>query len=111
MAPGAAPGPWVDVEWLLTAPDDDLLDDATLGRWYVPKRDASVLRRNGIVVLGNLVHDGRARPEDLDLLVPFLEGADPVLAEHAEWAAVRGGRPDLLDPSPVRQDVADGPTT
>ena len=111
MAPGAAPGPWVDVEWLLTAPDDELLDDATVGRWYIPKRDASVLRRNGIVVLGNLVHDGRARPEDLDLLVPFLEGPDPVLAEHAEWAARRGGRADLLLPVPVRQDDADGPTT
>jgi epoxyqueuosine reductase len=111
MSPGAAPGPWVDVQWLLTAPDEELLDDATVGRWYIPKRDASVLRRNGIVVLGNLVHDGRAGPEALDLLVPFLEGSDPLLAEHAAWAARRGGRADLLPALPVRQDVADGPPT
>ena len=109
--PGAPPGPWVDVAWLLTAPDDELLDRDRLGRWYVPRRDASVLRRNGLVVLGNLGHDGRASAEELELLVPYLHGDDPLLAEHARWAARRAGRADLLDPARVRQDDGDGPAT
>lgn len=110
-APGASPGPWVDLAWLLTASDDDLMDREHLGRWYVPQRDPAVLRRNGLVVLGNLGHEGRASARDLELLVPYLEGDDPLLAEHAAWAAARAGRADLLGPSAVRQDERDGPPT
>lgn len=93
--PGAAAtdldGTWVQVSWLLTAPDEELL--ARVGRWYVPRRDPRYLRRNALVVLGN-VGDGSS-PEVEQLLRAHLEGPDPMLAEHAAWAARRLGRGDL----------------
>ncbi len=86
---GAAPDvqAWVDVLELLDASDADLLDRH--GRWYVPERDPRWIRRNALVVLGNIgdPHDERTR-RTLDR---YRVGADPVLAEHAEWAAAQLG--------------------
>ncbi|MFM7070128.1 MAG: tRNA epoxyqueuosine(34) reductase QueG, partial [Actinomycetes bacterium] len=92
--PPAAPGSWVDVEWLLTAPDDELLHRGRLGRWYVPDRDASVLRRNALIVLGNIADP--TDPVVERLLTDYLDGADDLLAGHAAWAALRLGRGDVL---------------
>lgn len=89
-----APGSWVDLEWLLTADDDELL--ARVGRWYVPRREARYLRRNALVVLGNT-----ADPDDPtvpELLGRHLDGEDDLVAAHATWAAVQLGRRDLLEP-------------
>lgn len=99
--PGAGAQPWVDLVDLLAATDDELL--ARHGRWYVPKRQARYLRRNALVVLGN-VGDGRSPPV-LDALQAALASPDPLLRGHAAWAAKRMGRPDLAagsadDPDP-----------
>ena len=54
----------VDVLDLLAASDDDLL--ARHGRWYIPRRQPRYLRRNALVVLGNVGDPadraGRSRP-------------------------------------------------
>ena len=77
---------------LIPADDDSLM--AEVGRWYIPGRDPRYLRRNALVVLGN-VGDGRD-PETVATLSRWIAAADEVLAEHARWAAGRLGRDDLV---------------
>jgi epoxyqueuosine reductase len=98
-AEGGGPGAWVELEWLLSATDDELLE--ALGAWYIPRRDARYLRRNALVVLGNLAQP----PPDrlVDLLARWLGGDDPMLVEHAGWAARRLG----LDPLGAEASVAE----
>ena len=78
---------WVDVLDLLGAPDGELLD--RYGRWYLADRDPIWLRRNALVVLGNIgdASDGRTR----SVLARYREHPDPLLREHADWAAARLG--------------------
>ena len=83
---------WVPVLEVLAASDDDLL--ARHGRWYIPRRQPRYLRRNALVVLGN-VGDG-ADPEVEAALRRALADPDPMLRSHAAWAAERLGRADLL---------------
>jgi epoxyqueuosine reductase len=81
----------VELEDLLSLPDQELL--ARFGRWYIPRRDPRYLRRNALVVLGN-VGDGHD-PRTVALLQRWLAVDDALLREHAEWAARRLGRSDL----------------
>ncbi|HKA82809.1 MAG TPA: tRNA epoxyqueuosine(34) reductase QueG [Acidimicrobiales bacterium] len=97
-ASGAAPGaePVVDLLDMLAAGDDELM--ARHGRWYVPRRQARYLRRNALVVLGNV-----ADPQDPAVaasLCRALADGDPLVRGHAVWAARRLGRPDLLGAVP-----------
>jgi epoxyqueuosine reductase len=85
----------VDLAGMLTATDQALLE--AHGRWYIARRDPQVLRRNALVALGN-VGDG-TDPSTVAALRRHLGGGDPLLAEHAAWAARRLGRPDLVDPA------------
>jgi epoxyqueuosine reductase len=84
--------PWVSLVELLDLDDDTLL--LRFARWYVPHRQARYLRRNALVALGN-VGDGAA-PEVERVLRRALASDDPLLREHAAWAAERLGRHDLL---------------
>jgi epoxyqueuosine reductase len=84
--------PAVDVLWLLRATDDDLM--ATLGRWYIPRREPRYLRRNALIVLGNTGDPGDAAV--VGALERALTNTDPIVRAHAVWAAARLGRPDLL---------------
>jgi epoxyqueuosine reductase len=100
----------VDVLEILSATDDELLQ--RYGRWYVPRRDPRYLRRNALVVLGNV-----GLPQDAAVeaaLLRYLQHDDELLRSHAVWAALRLGRADLVDatqvgrpePSPlVRQEI------
>jgi epoxyqueuosine reductase len=85
--------PRVEVLRLLGAVDAELL--AEFGRWYIPGRDPRYLRRNALVVLGN-VGDG-GDPEVVATLARWIGGDDALLAEHARWAAIQLGRSDLVD--------------
>jgi epoxyqueuosine reductase len=85
--------PHVDLLGLLEATDAELL--AAHGRWYLAGRDPRILRRNALVALGN-TGDG-SDPATEAALVRYLDEGDPMLAEHAEWAAHRLGRHDLTD--------------
>ena len=92
--PPAADGDeaWVPVLEVLAASDDELL--ARHGRWYIPRRQPRYLRRNALVVLGN-VGDG-GDPDVEAALRRALSDPDPMLRSHAAWAAARLGRPDLV---------------
>lgn len=73
-------------------------DDESLGRrvqrWYVPGRDVKVVRRNALVVLGNV---GDSADDSVRLTVErYLRHDDEILRAHAVWAARRLGLDDLL---------------
>jgi epoxyqueuosine reductase len=85
-------GAFVDLLDLLAAPDDDLL--ARFGRWYIPARQPRYLRRNALVVLGNT--GDASDPATVAAVARHLDDPDPILREHAAWAARRLGRGDLL---------------
>lgn len=83
---------WAPVLELLAAADDELLE--RYGRWYVPDRDPAYLRRNALVVLGN-VGDG-SDPAVREALRVALDHLDPLVRSHAVWAARRLGCDDLI---------------
>ncbi|MEX2294280.1 MAG: tRNA epoxyqueuosine(34) reductase QueG [Acidimicrobiales bacterium] len=86
--------PWAALLDLL---DDD--DGAVLrwaDRWYIPRRELRYVRRNALVVLGNIA-TGSA-PDVEAVLVRHLAHPDSLLRAHAVWAARRLGREDLLEP-------------
>jgi len=73
-------------------------DDETLiskyGQWYIPQRDPRYLRRNALLVLGNI---GTAESEKVQAIVSrYLESADSMLRSYAVWAAKRLGLTNLL---------------
>lgn len=76
---------WVDALELLDA-DDEWLDDR-YGHWYVTDRDFRWVRRNALVVVGNVgdATDARVR----QVLERYRGDIDPILAEHAAWALHR----------------------
>jgi len=77
----------VDLLDMLCADDAALL--ALNGRWYLAERDPRYLRRNALVALGN-VGDGQD-PATAAVLARWARSGDPLLAEHARWAAARLG--------------------
>lgn len=108
------PDAWVSVLELL----DPEVPDATLlerfGRWYIPRREPRHLRRNALVVLGNVGDAGD--PVQRATLARWCHDDDDLLRAHAVWAAARLGLTELVeaqrdDPSPlVRAEVALAPT-
>ncbi len=102
------PEAWVDVLDVLEADDDGLLERH--GRWYIPRREPRYLRRNALVVLGNIGDpaDERVRAT----LDRALRDDDPLLRAHAVWACARLGLHHLIegladDPdAAVRAEVA-----
>lgn len=91
--PPAAVEATVDLVDLLAATDEQLI--ARHGRWYIPGREARYLRRNALVALGN-VGNG-TDPATEQALRRALADPDPLITEHAAWAARRLGRSDLVD--------------
>jgi epoxyqueuosine reductase len=87
---------WVDVVDLLAATDTELL--ARHGRWYLHDREVRWLRRNALIVLGN-VADGRD-PSVAATLATYLAHADEMLRIHAEWAARQLGLGHLMAARP-----------
>jgi epoxyqueuosine reductase len=81
--------PRVDISWLLTADDDDIL--ARYGRWYIADRNVDVIRRTALVVLGNVAHPGWGEPLVTGLLRRYLTCDRPLVRNHAVWAARRLG--------------------
>ncbi|MEO7837132.1 MAG: tRNA epoxyqueuosine(34) reductase QueG [Acidimicrobiales bacterium] len=92
--PRAGTEAWVDLVAMLDSGDENLLE--RFGRWYIPRRQPRYLRRNALVALGNVADGNDA--EVVRVLARFLADPDPMLREHAEWAAERLGRPDLIEP-------------
>lgn len=86
---------WVDVLDLLDADDDTLIERH--GRWYLADRDPRWWRRNALVVLGNIGDPSDRRTRDA--LTRYRAHHDPVLREHAGWAADRLGLTDATTPA------------
>ena len=85
---------WVPLLDLLD--EDDSVVLAWAERWYIPRREVRYVRRNALIVLGN-VADG-ADTAVVDALRRHLSHADALLRAHAVWAARRLGREDLVRP-------------
>ncbi len=112
-AAGAEPAPaavaetdqtLVELDWLLGASDDEILDRH--GRWYIAGRNVDNIRRSALIVLGNVATP--ADPGVVELLGRYLRHAHPVLRAHALWAARRLGlAPRLAELAP---DLADDPS-
>jgi epoxyqueuosine reductase len=94
--PAGHGGRSVDLLDLLDATDEELL--AAHGRWYIPDRDPRYLRRNALVALGN-VGDGLDPDVERTLRI-WLDADDPLLVEHAQWAARELDRADLIGAGP-----------
>ena len=84
--------PWAPLLALLDP--DDAVVLALAGRWYIPHREVRYVRRNALVVLGNVGHPGD--PDVERALRAHLAHPDPLLRAHAVWSARRLGREDLL---------------
>ncbi|MDQ6839146.1 MAG: tRNA epoxyqueuosine(34) reductase QueG [Actinomycetota bacterium] len=84
--------PIVDAIELLEATDEELL--ARWGRWYIAERDPRHLRRNALIVIGNVAD--AEHPRVLAALRHALSAADPLVRSHAVWAAARLGRIEMV---------------
>ncbi|MFM2077103.1 MAG: hypothetical protein RJA49_993 [Actinomycetota bacterium] len=78
---------WLPVLELLDGSDDDVLRH--WGRWYLADRDPRWVRRNALVVLGNIGDPADATVRRV--LADYRAHADPVLRVHAVWASERLG--------------------
>ena len=100
---------WVDVESLLEMDDDQLL--AHVDWWYVAERNPDWVRRNALIVLGNVGEPSSARVRSI--VSSYLEHPDPMLRAHAVWTAARLGYHDVIpvhDTAPlVIAELADLP--
>ena len=108
IAPIAGPGAFVDVIELLNESNESLLDK--FGSWYLADRDPRWLRRNGLIILGNIapvnnsaLDNSVMSPVEI-VLRRYLRDIDPMLRLHALWAAVRLGRRDLVESLAVDAD-------
>ena len=84
--------PWVDVESFLELDDAELLEEVDW--WYVADRNPDWIRRNALIVLGNIGEP--SSPRVRRLIVRYLEHPDPMLRAHAVWSAARLGMNDVI---------------
>ena len=68
---------------------------ALFGRWYIPRREPRYLRRNALVVLGNVGRPARRPARRAPLLERALADRRSAGARPRVWAAHRLGRSDL----------------
>lgn len=87
------PGARVDLLEILESDDESLLE--RFGAWYLAERDPVWLRRNALVILGN-VAIGRVDDRVVRALRNYLGSERPELRAHAVWAARRLGRDELV---------------
>jgi len=98
--PTSAARPWAPLLALLDDDDAAVLDWAE--RWYIPGRELRYVRRNALVVLGNV--GAGDDPAVVEVLTRHLRHPDALLRAHAVWAARRLGREDLLTPLAADSD-------
>ena len=82
----------VEVSELLSLDDEALIE--RFGAWYIPRREPRYLRRNALVVLGN-VGDPESS-EVYSLVERYVASDDEIEREHARWAAGELGFDELL---------------
>jgi len=82
----------IDVEWLLDADDDAVM--SVCDHWYTHERDPRWIRRNALVILGNISDPQRDNVKRI--VREYLVHSDPMLRAHAVWSAARLGLHDML---------------
>ena len=80
------------LSWL--SMDDETLN-ASCARWYVHKRDMAWIRRNLLIVLGNIASPDD--PEVVNAIRTYLSHSRSELRAHAVWAAARLGLTELIN--------------
>jgi len=94
---------WVSVMTILNSEDETLLENFIA--WYIADRDPKWLRRNALIILGNIGDDA---DEDTQIVLKrYLIDREPILRAHAVWATARLGLNNLLpskDRDPIVQD-------
>ena len=97
---------WVNVMSILNSDDETLLEN--FKAWYIADRDPKWLRRNALIILGNI---GDASDEAIQVVLKrYLIDREPILRAHAVWATARLGLNNLLpskDSDPIVQDELD----
>ena len=92
-APDPGSEPWVPLEELLAATDQELL--ARHGRFYLPDRDPNILRRNALLAWGNVAarrpSGERVSPASESLIRSYGNHPDATLRDTAAWALHRAG--------------------
>ena len=84
--------PWINVLGLLEMDDETLL--ARVDQWYIAERNPDWVRRNALLVLGNI---GERGDENVVAAISrYLEHPDPMLRAHAVWSAARLGLSRLI---------------
>ncbi|KGA05353.1 MAG: hypothetical protein GM46_11225 [actinobacterium acAcidi] len=74
--------------------DDETLHESCM-RWYVHKRDMTWIRRNLLIVLGNIADP--KNPDVVDAVRKYLSHSRSELRAHAVWAAARLGLTELIN--------------
>ena len=78
---------WIPILHMLEMDDTQLLE--SVGQWYIAERNPMWVRRNLLIVLGNI---GSANDEGVrDAIQKFCAHAEPMLRAHAIWSAARLG--------------------
>ena len=78
---------WVPILNMLDMSDAQLLE--SVGQWYIADRNPMWVRRNLLIVLGNI---GSANDEGVrNAIQKFCAHAEPMLRAHAIWSAARLG--------------------
>ena len=97
---------WASVMAILNGDDETLLKN--FKAWYIADRDPKWLRRNALIILGNV---GDASDETTQsALKRYLVHSEPILRAHAVWATARLGLNHLLpskDSDPIVQAELD----
>ena len=97
---------WTSVATILSVDDETLLNN--FNAWYIADRDPKWLRRNALIILGNV---GDASDESTkSILKRYLMHSEPILRAHAVWATARLGLNHLLpskDSDPIVQAELD----
>jgi epoxyqueuosine reductase len=82
----------IDVEWLLRADDEAVM--SVCEHWYTHQRDPRWIRRNALVILGNI--GDPARDEVRSIVSTYASHEDPMLRAHAVWTAARLGYTEVV---------------
>ena len=78
---------WIPILQMLEMDDAQLLE--SVGQWYIADRNPMWVRRNLLIVLGNI---GSASDEAVrNAIQKFCTHAEPMLRAHAIWSAARLG--------------------
>lgn len=94
---------WVPILHMLNMEDAQLME--SVGQWYIADRNPMWVRRNLLIVLGNI---GSAEDEGVrNAIAKFCTHPEPMLRAHAIWSAARLGLHQFIPQSDEDPVVAE----